>query len=384
MKQIDKPYRLRKPKQLGKYQVCFRHMPGKWMSTGTDDITQAVFWAESKLKEDGIISNKDVTLKAFAEKIFTPEDPCRIRDRDKRYGREYQDDYYYKKQKLVDNYIIPRFGRNLIKTITDVAIEDWFLDLKLLKGKDMSDDTKNKVLIAFRLVMQEAVRKGHCKENAAAKVKLISCDDEEREPFNPDEMHLLFPSDDEEILKVWGGLFWATYFLIFRDTGFRPSEIAALRIQDYYPEQHGVYSMKSVNYHAKRIQDSIKTTKKGKKYKVGVLTSQTERFLQQMIEDCRERNQECLFLMQGKNLLCTETSNKHFKSCADRIEGLERRDRTQYCLRHSFETDLAGRVENKIVAELMAHTKFNPVYDHRSPQTLLQQLQPVRDIIEKR
>ena len=52
--------------------------------------------------------------------------------------------------------------------------------------------------------------------------------------------------------------------------------------------------------------------------------------------------------------------------------------------RHSLETDLAGKVENKVVAELMAHTKFNPTYDHRTPEMLLKELQPVRDLLEKR
>ncbi len=359
-------------------------MPGKWISTGTDDVTQAVFWAEAKLKSDGFITAKDITLKAFAGRIFTPEDPYRIRERDLRYGKRYDDYYYDQKQGFLKNYILPRFGSQLIKTINEIAIESWFLDLRLLNGSKMADDTRNKILIAFRLVLQEAVRRGVVKENAASKVQMINEDNEVREPFAPEEMALLFPEDDADLLKVWDGLFWTTYFLIFRDTGFRPSEIAALRVQDYFPGQHGVYSTRSIHFRTRQAKDSIKTSRKGKDYKVGVLTSRTERFLQMRIEICRQNGEEHLFLTGNRKLLCPDVSNKHFKACADRIEGLERRDRTQYCLRHSFETDLAGKVENKVVAELMAHTNFNPTYDHRTPETILEQLQPVRDIIEKR
>lgn len=378
-----KLYRFRLPKQLGKYQVQFYHIPGKWISTGTADITEAVLFAEAKLKEDLYgLGRSELTLQQFAEGFFTEADPYKLRMRDRKYGKNYAPYYYYQKQGFLDNYILPRFGRYLVSGITDVAIENWFLDLKSKDtGKDLSDDTKNKILITLRIVLQEAHRQGLVSQNTAEKVKMINEKNEERKPFTKEEMILMFPYDDDELVKVWKDQMWATYFLIMRDTGFRPGEVAGLKISSYYPDQHGVYSEDSVNFRERKLQHSIKTSKKGQKYKVGILTSQTERFVQARISACREKGEEYLFLIKGKYME-PSASNKHFKTCVDSL--MERDGRTQYCLRHSFETDLAGSIEDSKLTELMAHTGFNPVYDHRTPETRLSQLQPVREILEKR
>jgi hypothetical protein len=46
-------------------QVTLAHLPSKWFSTGTHNMTEAVLWAEKKLLDDiGITSHKmDLTLK---------------------------------------------------------------------------------------------------------------------------------------------------------------------------------------------------------------------------------------------------------------------------------------------------------------------------------
>ena len=53
-------------------QVMFAHIPGKWISTGTEDMTKAVLWAENRLNEDmGIAVDKTMTLERFAKDFFT-------------------------------------------------------------------------------------------------------------------------------------------------------------------------------------------------------------------------------------------------------------------------------------------------------------------------
>lgn len=51
-------------------QVKFGHLPGKWFSTGTHDMTEAVLWAENKLKSDLHLpsrrKDKIPTLREFA------------------------------------------------------------------------------------------------------------------------------------------------------------------------------------------------------------------------------------------------------------------------------------------------------------------------------
>ena len=384
MKSRDTLYRMRFTRQLGKYQVMLDYIPGKWFSTGTDNQIAAIHWADAKVEADlrgKGYNRQDLTLATFAKGFFSESDPYGIRKRDIKHGNHYEESYYKAKQRWLNLYIIPRFGKQTMNSLTAVAIEDWFLDLKsVTKGVDLSDDTKNKVLTAFRDVLKEAIRQGYIHTNAADEVEMINEKNQHRVPFSPEEMALLFPEDDEKLLKVWGSVMWAAYFLIFRDTGFRPCEIHGLSESQYFPELHGLFSRKSVNL-KREIRERIKTTGKGKDYKIGILTSQTERFLKRRIAECRANGEEYLFLINGK-FVNTSTTNKHFVLAAKRV--LELKGRTQYCMRHSLETDLAGKVENKVVAELMAHTKFNPTYDHRTPEMLLKELQPVRDLLEKR
>lgn len=377
-------YRMRFPKQLGKYQFMFDYMPGRWFSSGTDNLTEAIHWADNKVEQDlkgKGFSMKEITLEEFAKDFFTEKDPHGFRKRDIKHGNIYTDRHYNLKEMFLEQYIFPRFGRQTLSSITDVAIEDWFLDLYSVNNdREFADDTKNKCLTTFRDVLREAQRQGYIKDNPAERVQSINVKNKQRRPFSKAEMDLLFPDDDEKLIKIWQSDFWVTFFLIARDTGFRPGAIAALRITSYFPSLHGVYTQESVTLE-REVQNRIKTTGKGKDYHIGILTSCTERFLQRRIEECRNNGEEFLFMINKKNINVS-TTNKHFRTCAGKVITLG--ERTQYCMRHSFETDLAGKIEDRVVAELMSHTQFNSIYDHRTPERLLEELQPVRELLEKR
>lgn len=379
---MEKLYRFRKPKALGKIQVQFRHKPGKWISTGTADMTEAVLWAEDYIRRDLQITRTDVTLREFATGFYDKDDPQNFRRRNSQYNREFDETYYEKRQGYLRNYILPRFGDQVLDSITDVAIEDWFLGLTTLSGRRMSDDMRNKVLQSLEEILQEAHRRGYVLDNQASKVGHVRVRSKPREAFSRQEMDLLYPADDDELVRLWGGLSWAVYFLISRDTGFRPGEVAALGIDSYIESMHGLYSERSMHYRTRTVKNSIKTTGHGLDHKVGILTSQTERLLQRLIIVRQEEGRNYLFFSDEGNLLIPDSSNKHFKSVASSV--IDLRGRTQYSLRHSFETDLAGEVEDRVLLDLMAHTKFRKEYDHRSPERILQQLQPVRELLEER
>jgi len=118
----------------------------------------------------------------------------------------------------------------------------------------------------------------------------------------------------------------------------------------------------------------------GQKYKAGILTTITCEYLDELADTMAD--DDFFFLVNGR-LLRPEVSNKHLRGACKRA-GVALEGRTQYSLRHSFETGLAGLVENKVLLELMAHTAFHPEYDHRGPEHVLEQLQPVRAILEDR
>jgi len=151
---MDKPYRF--THRNGHHiQVMFRHIPGKWFTTRTDDKIEAVRFAEKMMLEETPSRRKGVTLRTFSQGFFTPTDPQGYRKRNDRRNLTYKNEFYMGHQGRLDNYVLPRFGDYLIGSITDVMVEDWFLDLKTSRSNEpMADDSKNKVLFCLRIILK--------------------------------------------------------------------------------------------------------------------------------------------------------------------------------------------------------------------------------------
>ncbi len=360
----------------------FAHTPGKWKSTGTHNMAEAVLWAEAQLKGESVTQKQQLTLKQFAGNFFKPSDPHKWRARRERKNKYHKNEFYVANQSRLDRYILPAFGDRLISSINDLLIDDWLIDLKNPSGEEIADNTKNKILGTLRKVLDEARRQRLIESNPANDVEPITERRQPRVPFQPPELIAMFPETESSLLRIWGNRMWASYFLVMRDTGFRPGEVAALQVKNISFKLSGIYSTRSVDFRTRKIQESIKTTKKGQPYKVGVLTTQTLWSLENLVLGNDLQNDDFLFRVNG-NLIVPDVANKHLKGSLKKA-GVERLGRTQYSLRHSFDTALAGNVENKVLMELMAHTSLRPEYDHRTPEMILEQLQPVRAILEDR
>ncbi|MFA6892109.1 MAG: hypothetical protein WCQ66_08450 [Sphaerochaetaceae bacterium] len=375
---MDKLYRFRHPK--GRHiQVMFRHIPGKWKDTGTNDVVDAVRFAEKHLTDDGITAKGgSITFGEFADGFYDPSAPDGFVARQKARRSRCLDDHWKAQADIVRKYLIPRFGGYLIDSISDVMVDDFVTGMRGMKGQEVSGNTKNKVLTCMREILQEAKRKHFLTRNVALDVTQIPETHKTRQPFTGQEIRLMFPKDDGELLILWGGLMWSTYFLVMRDTGFRPGEVAGLSKGCYLPRLHGIYTMQSAN-NRHELRRRIKTTGSGFPYKVGVLTEQADRFMRQLADTSRT---DQLFTLRGR-IVGTDAANKHLRGALAKA-GIPDKGRTQYSFRHSFETAISGTAEDRILEELMAHTGYRPEYDHRTPETLLRQLQPVRKILEER
>jgi len=352
-------------------QVMFAHIPGKWISTGTEDMSKAVLWAENRLNEDlGIVVDKSMTLEQFAKGFFTEEDPQGFRHRNMRRGADFSSSYYPKKQAQLDNYILPAHGSYLLTAINDVMIEDFFLDLKSFRSdRDLSDDTKNKVLETYSDVMDEARRKGYIKYNPCDKVKPIVARNAERQAFTEEELARFFPDDRKQLIRIWWSLQWAVFFLIQRDTGFRPGEVAALSKLNYYPEFKGLYTDSNVDWRTRQVKRSIKTTKKGQPFKIGFLQNTTVELLEELI---RSTDSEYLFILNGK-YINSDCANKHLQNCAKRAN-VDLNGRTEYSFRHSYQTHYIGRIPERALQLLMGHTKTRKEYTHLSAEQTLERV----------
>ena len=224
--------------------------------------------------------------------------------------------------------------------------------------------------------MQTAVDEGYIASDPTERILTITENDtKNRQPFTAEELYTFFPADDNELIEIWGGIMWSVYFLIMRDTGWRPAEVAGLKKSSYYPNLNGIYTECEVVGGVEKQR--IKTTGKGKDYKVGLLTERTEKLLNLLISVIKS---DFLFITTEGNFVQPDAANKHLRAVAKKV-GIDLKGRIQYGFRHSFETLMVGNIHSKALLELMAHTGFRPEYDHRTPEMILKQLEPVKETL---
>lgn len=383
----QKPYTLHKWKGRS-IAVSFAYMPGKYISTGTDDEIEAIRFAEKFMADDGILADSGTTptFAEFAKDFFMRTDSLSFRAWSEAYEVSERDEQYYRlRQGQLDNYVIPAFGKTLVTAITRIQIESWLVTLqgKYLKHR-LAGDTRNRILWCLRQVLDDAVRHGLIQSNPADSVRGIQINAKERRALTREEEIALFPDDPDERARVWGSDMWTLYFSVAYDTGFRPGEVAALRVCDIYQTPHGlaVSAMQTVNSPTRTIRQRVKTTGKGLERRVGLLYEDTEQLLKIYVDRYGLKDEELLFMVdrvRGR-LINTTTSQKHFEGAYKRAMGIPiPPGLVQYCIRHTYSTTRRGEMSDEILAISMGHTRLRDDYDHRNANTMIRQLDSARE-----
>lgn len=382
----DKPYRFicRADRNI---QVVFKHLPGKLVSAGTRDISEAVRFAEDFLESNGMSNKKTPTLGEFAKDFFIRTDSLSIRAKQLAFGKTVGEKWYKDNQAYLDNFIIPTFGDYQINAITPLSIENWIVGIKQKSGKALSSDSKNKVLHALNLVLTEAIRLGYMTSNPleiSYKPKVVT--ENPRRALTLHEQRMLFPENKEQRKTVWKSTLWAAYFSIMYDTGFRPGEVAGLRVCDVYrtPGGMGVYTSHTISCFEEKAVERVKTSGKGMENRVGLLSDISEALVLELIKENDLKDEDWLFEITKRKdntrFLYPRDANPHLKSVCKEL-GLDE-SITQYYIRHTYATYRRGRMDEATLALSMGHSNgVRSDYDHRTASILLAQLEKARDDI---
>ncbi|MGX8678350.1 MAG: tyrosine-type recombinase/integrase [Sphaerochaetaceae bacterium] len=343
-----------------------------WVSSGKYTKEEAIEWAEKQIKKnrktDWNPSIDGVMFCDYARNFYTDGSYMSFRSRNERRDDPRSDSYYHTEATLFSKHVYPRWKHERLEDITPARIELWFTQIKGSKG-ELSGNYKNKILACLSNVMEMACVDGLIPENPCSKVKGMYESSAKREAFTKEEMSKMFPESDKMLDFIWGGRMWSIYFLIMRDTGWRPGEVAGLMRRNYYPDLNGIYTEHSVNTFEKRIVDRIKTSGDGFRYKVGILSDRTCVLLNKYLKTL---DGDLLFSEKKNHVVTTSTSNKRFKEGAE-IAQVDINGRPQYSLRTSFMTYMAGEVDNMKLMELMGHKQWRMCYDRRTPEMVIRQ-----------
>ena len=374
------PYRLTL-RNNGYYYVMY---PGKkWQSTAQTEEKQAIEWAEYNLPGN---PSRQPTVAEFAKDFFIPG-KCRWLKRMKQKGHVYGPGHLKKMRANVEKYILKEFGNMTLTSVTRRSIDDWLLDLKGTKSKrPLMADAKNKIIVSFRHIMNDAVDEGWIDKSPLD--DLVPFNDLEKKPreiFTVPELQKLFPDDLAELDRIWQTLDWAAYFYVMGSCGLRPGEVSGLTWGNWYKDLHGLvitHSIEAVTLRRKETKTGI--------MKPAILTMKAEMLLQ-AVEDARPGHGRDVLIFPGPDgaPMILETANKHFKASVGRAK-VDLRDRTQYCLRHSFNTYARKELESRDVLILMGHSneQTNRIYDHPEEREILERLsaetrEKARDRLEK-
>ena len=382
---MKKDYRFIKRKGRN-IEVVFAILPDKHISTGTKDMLEAVSFAENYLKTQGIYGDTIPLFKDYAKNFFLKEGEGSIRYRHRMFGKENREHWYTRHQQDTDVYIIPYFGEYRLDYITAAMIEKWMMGLKAEhKSTPMTGATKKKILYALREILDSAEREQYISSNPSRRVMLPSQRTvNERRALTRYEQQILFPSDALKRIEVWQKTSYAAFFSVMYDTGFRPGEVAGLRVCDIYttPQGMGVYTEHTICFEEGRAKDRVKTSGKGMESRVGLLSATTEKLVEMLIEDKHLKDDDYLFLVfydKKDSWISSATANKQLRSVCTKM-GIDTDKVCQYSLRHTHATYLRGTMEEQALALSMGHSggKVRNDYDHRTASILIAQLEKHR------
>ena len=343
--------------------IEFMDENGKWKSTKTHDKYEAYTLATALMcrKDDALFGE-------FAERMLNDRGPGSYIDMMQELGR-YQSSTMREFRQSASIYVIPYFRKFRLTEISAPIIQVWYMGLKRKDGQKAAVTTCNHALSALSRILDFAQMMGKVDSNPCKLIKRKKDERKGHEVFTADELKKLFPDTIFGLRKIYGTLEEALFYMIMRDTGFRPCEVAALSTDSYYPKFHVVFTTKSCDRKTRKIKNRVKTTGRGYSERTGTLTPYTEKILNIVISSLEPGSY--LFTKKNGELKGPEHFNRIFKDLM-KIAGVEPRNRTLYSFRATFFTNILSTYSDEAAMMLMGHTSWNSCYDQRSPEQIVE------------
>jgi integrase len=281
---------------------------------------------------------------------------------------------------LIKNYILPLWSGLDISDLSVKRIDDDLVNvLSFRDKKDLSGTIKNTILLILDNMFSVAIDDGIINNNPVKSIMRFSqAVKNQRGAIPKKEMDLLFPTNHDELIKIWRKQIYATAYLVLRDTGLRPGELRALQWGDWYPDLRFFPITKAIES-GKR--DKIKSTKTGS-VKPAVISEQTAReleILKNSVKDCSPKK----FIFADRRglplTICSIAYN--FKAGVLRA-GLDKKY-SPYWLRHTFNTRMLDVLPDDTVRLLMGHATEAMTLHYRHPdiESLKREAEKIKNVL---
>jgi integrase len=316
-------------------------------------------------------------IQDYAE-LFALDGAWRIKRAEKR--RVYTDKSMRTRHAVMQNWIIPLWGGADPRRLTVKAVDDAMTGIaSKLTGRPLAGTTRNRILSVLSELYQYLMSRGLARYNIVRDVTLCPQRPERpRSALSLAEMRALFPRDQEERLRIWRTRRYLCAFLILRDTGLRPGELAALRWRDWDPEIKFFPILAAVE---SGTRDRIKGTKTGAA-KPAIITDETAGEIEVLRKKVKPGPEEYLFANKHGVPYSTQRLSWNFHRAVERA-GLKRPELTPYWLRHTFNTRMLETLDDETVGHLMGHNTeaMRRHYRHADAESLAREAARIREAV---
>jgi len=173
---------------------------------------------------------QQTTLKQFASGIFIEGSRQLIRWEAK--GKVIKRNTLKQHQQHLEHYLLPKFGSLPMCEIRPAMVEDHLLDQRL------SNSCRNTIIYTLKVILREALREELI--DMVPEFEPFKRNGRKQDVLSGEELQALFPSDPQELIKVWRrpagmkkepdeiALMFGTMFCLTVSAGLRSGEIRAL------------------------------------------------------------------------------------------------------------------------------------------------------------
>jgi integrase len=200
-------------------------------STGQTNKTLARRYCNQLMRRGKLVPIRDVSFNNYSTDWWLWERCSYIRSRLARSPSNkpaISRNYAREMHSILEQYLIPTFGRLRLSSITPRIIESWMFGLL---DKGLSPKRINNICSCLRVMLKEAQRLGQLRVNPFETVRPLADNCRERGVFTIDEVKALF--DPNNIAPVWNGhSLYRVINMVAAATGMRQGEILAVRDED--------------------------------------------------------------------------------------------------------------------------------------------------------